>query len=241
MVVRDGGRVAAFVFGYRRPESHDTVFVWQVAVAASHRRRGLASKMLHRLADHLAPRGVRWLEATATPPTRRRSASSGRSPGSGARPARSRSCSRPTPSRRSSVTRGSTCCASDRSGPRRRTSDSVPGPVRRGRRGSLLGSVATNDDPLRACARAPHLVGVVRTPCSPLGTCLRAPRRGSRAAACRRCPVLPCRMSRTRLPSVRPTDDREDRACRCSRRSSPRSGVTAERGRRSSRPPGAAG
>jgi len=67
MVVRDGGRVAAFVFGYRRPESHDTVFVWQVAVAASHRRRGLASKMLHRLADHLAPRGVRWLEATATP------------------------------------------------------------------------------------------------------------------------------------------------------------------------------
>lgn len=67
VVVRDGARVVAFIFGYRRPDADDTLFVWQVAVAASHRRRGLALKMLQHLAERLQPDGVRWVEATVTP------------------------------------------------------------------------------------------------------------------------------------------------------------------------------
>lgn len=67
VVVRDGGRVVAFIFGYRRPDADDTLFVWQVAVAASYRRRGLALKMLQHLVERLQPHGVRWVEATVTP------------------------------------------------------------------------------------------------------------------------------------------------------------------------------
>jgi L-2,4-diaminobutyric acid acetyltransferase len=63
----DDGVPCGFVTGYVRPSRPDTFFVWQVAVGRSHRGRGLAHRMLDRLADRLAPRGHRFMEATVTP------------------------------------------------------------------------------------------------------------------------------------------------------------------------------
>jgi len=63
------GRPIGFVTGYVRPESPQTLVVWQVAVDRAHRGRGLAARML----DDLARRwradeeGGHWIETTITP------------------------------------------------------------------------------------------------------------------------------------------------------------------------------
>lgn len=56
-------RPAGFVTGYRRPDRPDVLMVWQVAVDARHRGRGLAGRMLHDLTDRVAPA---TLETTIT-------------------------------------------------------------------------------------------------------------------------------------------------------------------------------
>lgn len=67
VVARDGADACGFITGYVRPSRPDTFFVWQVAVDHAHRGQGLARRMLDRLADRLAPRGHRYMEATVTP------------------------------------------------------------------------------------------------------------------------------------------------------------------------------
>lgn len=67
VVARDRGRPVGFISGYTRPGQARTLFVWQVAVAPTHRRQGLARRMLDHLAESLAPRGVEAVEATVTP------------------------------------------------------------------------------------------------------------------------------------------------------------------------------
>jgi L-2,4-diaminobutyric acid acetyltransferase len=67
IVARAGERLAGFVTGYLRPDSPDTLFVWQVAVDHALRGRGTASRMLGSLADRMGPQGCRYLEATVTP------------------------------------------------------------------------------------------------------------------------------------------------------------------------------
>ncbi len=53
-----------FVMGFRPPEDHETLFVWQIGVDERARGRGLAARML----DHLvAELGVSHVEATVTP------------------------------------------------------------------------------------------------------------------------------------------------------------------------------
>jgi diaminobutyrate acetyltransferase len=64
IATRDGAP-AGFVTGYLRPDAPDTLMVWQVAVDAEHRGRGIAARMLHALVDRLP--GVRTLETTITP------------------------------------------------------------------------------------------------------------------------------------------------------------------------------
>jgi diaminobutyrate acetyltransferase len=61
------GAVGGFVTGYVRPDRADTVMVWQVAVDAAHRGRGLARRMLDALVDRLAEQSVCTLETTITP------------------------------------------------------------------------------------------------------------------------------------------------------------------------------
>ena len=65
-VAREGGEVVGFVTGYLRPDAPDVLMVWQVAVDASQRGKGLAGRMLAHLVDRLVPRGMRYLETTIT-------------------------------------------------------------------------------------------------------------------------------------------------------------------------------
>jgi L-2,4-diaminobutyric acid acetyltransferase len=68
VVARDAaGEPVGFVTGYIRPESPGTVVVWQVAVDAAHRGRGLAGALLDALAGRLRAASVDRLETTITP------------------------------------------------------------------------------------------------------------------------------------------------------------------------------
>ena len=58
--------LAGFVAAYRPPSRLETVFVWQIGVAAEWRGLGVGSELLFRLATGSAA-GVRYLEATVTP------------------------------------------------------------------------------------------------------------------------------------------------------------------------------
>lgn len=67
VVAEDTGKVVGFVLAYRPPEQLDTVFVWQVGVAPSHRRQGLGKKLLHGVLRQPGCEEVRFMEATVTP------------------------------------------------------------------------------------------------------------------------------------------------------------------------------
>lgn len=62
------GAVIAYITGYLRPAEPATLFVWQVAVDAAHRRRGLARRSLEALVGRVSRHHpVDHLEATVTP------------------------------------------------------------------------------------------------------------------------------------------------------------------------------
>ncbi|TGD10474.1 diaminobutyrate acetyltransferase [Brevibacterium sp. S111] len=63
VIARIDGEPAGFITGYTRPENPDTLMIWQVAVDEKFRGHGLASTMLHELADHT---GALRLETTIT-------------------------------------------------------------------------------------------------------------------------------------------------------------------------------
>ena len=67
VVARRNGRIAGFAWAYLVPERTDTVFVWQVGVAAAGRGRGLGSAMLREILRRPACRTVAFMEATVTP------------------------------------------------------------------------------------------------------------------------------------------------------------------------------
>lgn len=67
VVARVDGAPVGFIIGYRKPSSPDTAIVWQVAVDASQRGRGLAGKLLDGMYSDLVANGVRYLETTITP------------------------------------------------------------------------------------------------------------------------------------------------------------------------------
>lgn len=59
--------VIGFVTGYHRPNEPETLVVWQVAVSADSKGRGLAGRMLESLVRRNQPRQVREVETTITP------------------------------------------------------------------------------------------------------------------------------------------------------------------------------
>ncbi|HEX7641540.1 MAG TPA: diaminobutyrate acetyltransferase [Noviherbaspirillum sp.] len=67
VVARKDGRLAGFISAYLRPDSEDTLFVWQVAVSEGFRRKGIGSAMLRHLLERKHLRHVRYLEATVAP------------------------------------------------------------------------------------------------------------------------------------------------------------------------------
>ncbi|MGW7258094.1 diaminobutyrate acetyltransferase [Streptomyces sp. NPDC054834] len=68
-VARDtDGTPVGFLTGYVRPEQPHTLLVWQVAVDAAHRGRGIAAALLDGLTARLgAERGITCVETTITP------------------------------------------------------------------------------------------------------------------------------------------------------------------------------
>lgn len=67
VIARRDGEVVGWVSAYLQPQSPDTVFVWQVAVAAEGRGLGLGGRMLEALLARPACAGVRFLKTTITP------------------------------------------------------------------------------------------------------------------------------------------------------------------------------
>ncbi|MEU3250317.1 diaminobutyrate acetyltransferase [Streptomyces sp. NPDC006997] len=64
----DGGEPVGFVTGYLRPDRPGTLLVWQVAVDAAYRGRGLAARLLDALTARVAAeRGLDAVETTITP------------------------------------------------------------------------------------------------------------------------------------------------------------------------------
>ena len=61
------GELAGWVSGHLPPDQADTLFIWQVAVAASARGRGLGRRMLIELLARDACQTVRRLTTTITP------------------------------------------------------------------------------------------------------------------------------------------------------------------------------
>ncbi|MFF3941995.1 diaminobutyrate acetyltransferase [Streptomyces phaeofaciens] len=64
----EDGEPVGFVTGYVRPDAPHTLLVWQVAVDAAHRGRGLAAALLDGLTARLAAdRALTTVETTVTP------------------------------------------------------------------------------------------------------------------------------------------------------------------------------
>ena len=70
VVAEADGRKIGFLSAFPPPEAPDTVFVWQVAVAPSYRRRGVAKAMLRALLERPSCAETRYVEATVTPDNR---------------------------------------------------------------------------------------------------------------------------------------------------------------------------
>lgn len=65
VAVLDGQMIGA-VTGFRKPDDHGTVFIWQVAVSPTHRGLGLGQQMLSKLVKRLAP-SLNTIETTISP------------------------------------------------------------------------------------------------------------------------------------------------------------------------------
>lgn len=61
------GELVGFVSGYIPPDKPDTLFVWQVAIAAQQRGKGLAKAMLQQLLNNQDAEAIHFLETTITP------------------------------------------------------------------------------------------------------------------------------------------------------------------------------
>jgi len=66
IIAEDDFELAGLVTGFIVPKQKDTIFIWQVAVAESARKQGLAMKMLLKLLQQPSCSFVRYLETTIT-------------------------------------------------------------------------------------------------------------------------------------------------------------------------------
>lgn len=64
VAVDDRDAAVGFVMAFLRPDEPSTAFVWQIGVAADHRRRGIAGRLLDELYEQT---GATVVEATVTP------------------------------------------------------------------------------------------------------------------------------------------------------------------------------
>jgi L-2,4-diaminobutyric acid acetyltransferase len=64
VVAERDGHLVGFVFAYRPPIRPHSIFVWQIGVAASERRSGIASRLLAAVLTSRGGRNALFLEAT---------------------------------------------------------------------------------------------------------------------------------------------------------------------------------
>lgn len=67
MIAEHEGDIIGFISAFRSPRNLERLFVWQVAVARTHQRQGIAKNMLTYLLKQKACHGVRFIEATISP------------------------------------------------------------------------------------------------------------------------------------------------------------------------------
>jgi len=61
------GRIAGFVSAFVQPGSHDTLFIWQIAVSPFARKKGIAMQLLDELLRRKELAQIRFWEATISP------------------------------------------------------------------------------------------------------------------------------------------------------------------------------
>ena len=66
-VAEFNGSIVGFLSSYTPPNDPKSIFVWQIAVHTSMRRRGVALAMLNLLVDEMAVNEISFLEASVTP------------------------------------------------------------------------------------------------------------------------------------------------------------------------------
>jgi len=64
VIAEGGSQVVGFLSAFRSPLCSDTLFVWQIAVAGSHRKQGIGKRMLTYLLSETAAPPITYLEAT---------------------------------------------------------------------------------------------------------------------------------------------------------------------------------
>lgn len=67
IVAEKNGKTLGFISGYKNPNNPNKLFIWQVAVDASARGNGLATKMLRQLLKREACKDIDYVEATVSP------------------------------------------------------------------------------------------------------------------------------------------------------------------------------
>ncbi len=67
VVAEHDGEIVGFVSGYIPSQTSDTIFIWQVGVAASMRKQGLALEMLLAILRRDACQDIKTLTTTITP------------------------------------------------------------------------------------------------------------------------------------------------------------------------------
>ena len=67
VVVETNDQIVGFISGFIQPKSPNSIFIWQVAVDASQRGKGLASRMLQTILHRDKCRNIQRLEATVSP------------------------------------------------------------------------------------------------------------------------------------------------------------------------------
>lgn len=70
VIAEDNGQIVGFVSAFLPQTAEETVFVWQVAVDASQRGKGLGKTLLRELISREACSDVQYLEATVSPSNR---------------------------------------------------------------------------------------------------------------------------------------------------------------------------
>ena len=65
--MEERGRIVGFISGFIKPDDVHRLFIWQVAVDATKRGQGIASKMLHNLLARNVCKDVQYIETTVSP------------------------------------------------------------------------------------------------------------------------------------------------------------------------------